>query len=90
MDKKRIEKAEYYNKKLNEIEEIICPKRVGNVKYVYHLYTLKVKKRDSLKQYLAERGIQTSINYPVCLPLLPAYKRLNHKKEHFKNSYRFS
>ena len=33
--------------------------------YVAHLYVIRTKKRDSLKQYLAEAGIPSDIHYPV-------------------------
>lgn len=36
----------------------------ANYKHVYHLYVLQVDRRDELKKYLAENGIQTQIHYP--------------------------
>nr|WP_205743317.1 DegT/DnrJ/EryC1/StrS family aminotransferase [Geobacter sp. FeAm09] len=32
---------------------------------VYHIYNIRHKRRDELKKYLAEHGIQTDIHYPV-------------------------
>jgi len=33
--------------------------------HVYHQYCIRTPKRDALKAYLAERGIDTLIHYPV-------------------------
>ena len=41
---------------------------------VYHLYVIKTKFRDSLKEYLAQKGIETIIHYPLPVHLQPAYK----------------
>ena len=37
--------------------------------------------------FLAERGIQTVVNYPVALPFLPAYSRLGHVTADFPNAH---
>ena len=43
--------------------------------HVYHLFVVKTKRRDALRQYLSERGIQTGLHYPKPLhrhpPALP-------------------
>ncbi len=55
---------------------------------VYHLYVVRHTRRDELKKFLAGRGIETVINYPVALPFLPAYAHLGAKPEDFPNAYR--
>jgi dTDP-4-amino-4,6-dideoxygalactose transaminase len=55
--------------------------------HVYHLYVIRHAKRDQLAKYLADRGIQTVINYPVALPFLPAYARYGHRPEEFPNAW---
>lgn len=44
-------------------------------------------KRDKLAAHLNARGIQTAINYPTALPLLPAYRRFEHRPAQFPNAY---
>lgn len=45
--------------------------------HVYNQYTLKVKQnRDGLQQYLKERGIPTTVYYPLPLHFQPAFKDL--------------
>jgi len=53
--------------------------------HVFHQYTIRVKngKRDKLKKYLADNGIQTMIYYPIPLHLLKAMEYLGYKKGSF-------
>lgn len=43
-----------------------------------HLYPIRVERREALRQYLADRGIETGIHYPTPLHLQPAYSFLGH------------
>jgi dTDP-4-amino-4,6-dideoxygalactose transaminase len=44
--------------------------------HVYHLYVIRAAERDRLQAFLAGRGIQTLIHYPVPAHLQPAYAHL--------------
>lgn len=55
--------------------------------HVYHLYVIRHEARDQMARFLAERGIQTVINYPVALPFLPAYSSYKHRPEEFPNAW---
>lgn len=46
--------------------------RTGS-RHVYHLYVVRLDRRDELASYLFERGISTGIHYPHSLPSLQAY-----------------
>jgi dTDP-4-amino-4,6-dideoxygalactose transaminase len=54
-----------------------------NAHHVYHLYTLRTRRRDALRQWLAERDIASGIHYPVALPNLRAYHHLGHQPGDF-------
>ena len=41
---------------------------------VYHLFTIETPHRDALQKFLADRGVQTAIHYPVPLHLQPIYR----------------
>ena len=86
--KLRIEKASFYNQHLNNISEIEVPKIDNNNKHVYHLYTIQTERRDELKKFLSSKNIQTKINYPLIVPLLPAYKHLNYDIQDFPNAFK--
>jgi dTDP-4-amino-4,6-dideoxygalactose transaminase len=57
------ELAEIY---LNGIsKEFIIPTTHSDFYDVYHIFNIRHKKRDELKQFLFDRGIKTEIHYPV-------------------------
>lgn len=62
---KRKDNAEYYAHMLEGIEGLILPKnRPG---HSWNQYTLRIKKRDELKDFLSKSGIETAIYYPIPL-----------------------
>lgn len=71
--------ASAYRHLLKLVPEVILPKEYSDRKHVYHLFVIRVKKRDLLKKYLLERGIQTAIHYPSPIHLQPSYKYLGYK-----------
>lgn len=79
--------AKSYDLLLKKIEGIVVPEENGNNKHVYHLYVIKTKMRNQLKQHLFENGIQTVINYPKALPFYKAYDYLGHSPRDFQNSF---
>src|SRR4051794_18991474 len=79
--KARQDAAAVYDAGLNQIDGVEVPAVAPDRTHVYHLYTIKHSKRDALASYLAANGVQTAINYPTALPLLPAYARLAHRPE---------
>jgi len=44
----------------------------------FHLFVVRRLKRDALRDFLGERGIETGIHYPVPLHLTPAYQALGY------------
>lgn len=83
----RQDAAAVYDAGLNQLDGVEVPRVAPDRTHVYHLYTIKHRKRDALAAYLAENGVQTAINYPTALPLLPAYLRLGHKPEQFPRAF---
>lgn len=77
-NEQRLKNALLYNQLLADVSEITTPKIKPEAKHIFHLYVIRAEKRNELMDYLAEKGIQTQIHYPSILPLLPAYKYLNH------------
>jgi dTDP-4-amino-4,6-dideoxygalactose transaminase len=78
---KRIEVANKYLSKLKGVGDIILPQRQIWAKQAYHLFVIRTKKRDKLKNYLLEKGIETGIHYPISLPKQKAYYYKNKFKE---------
>lgn len=80
--------AAIYNEGLKQVSGIVIPSVAEGRSHVYHLYTIQHPQRDALAKYLAASGVQTAVNYPTALPLLPAYQRLGHTAEQFPNAAR--
>jgi len=68
---------------LANVEEVITPKEMEYAKHVYHLYVIRIKRRDVLQAYLKEKGIETGLHYPIPLHLQKAYQYLGHKEGDF-------
>ena len=84
--KARQDAAEVYDGGLNQIEDVTVPEVAPGRSHVYHLYTIRHPRRDALAAHLNANGVQTAINYPTALPLLPAYSRFRHRPEDFPNT----
>jgi dTDP-4-amino-4,6-dideoxygalactose transaminase len=85
---KRIEKAETYAKlfKKHDLEQKIkYPEVKTDKSHIYHQYVVELKKgdRDELKNFLKEKGVGTSIYYPVGLHSQECFKDLGYKEEDF-------
>jgi dTDP-4-amino-4,6-dideoxygalactose transaminase len=80
----RRKNAYLYNQYLNEID-LVRPVEREDVKAVYHLYVIRIKKelRQKFQEHLASKGISTGIHYPIALPNLKAYAYLNHNGNDF-------
>jgi dTDP-4-amino-4,6-dideoxygalactose transaminase len=47
-------------------------------KHVFHLYIIRLDRRDELAEHLASRGVSVGFHYPVALHLQKAYARLGY------------
>lgn len=75
--------AKYYQQHLQHsgIFFPACRKEEYNT---FHTFVIQVERnRDALQQYLSERGIKTTIHYPIPIHLQPAAKSLGHKTGDF-------
>ena len=79
--------AARYNELLQGVGDVITPRVGPNRDHVYHLYVIRTERRDALKQFLAEAGIGTVLNYPKALPFYPAYAYLGHKPADFPKAF---
>ena len=55
---------------------IIPPAIPEGNQHVFHLFVIRCSRRDELKHFLGEKGIQTGVHYPVPLHLTGAYQAL--------------
>ena len=57
--------ANTYQEGLQNIPELTLPSETEDNLHVYHLFVIGVSERERVMHYLAERGIETGIHYPV-------------------------
>jgi dTDP-4-amino-4,6-dideoxygalactose transaminase len=77
--KKRREHAEVYNSAFKDLD-MITPKEENFNYHIYNQYTIAVKNRDELRNYLKEKQIGHDTYYPVPLHLQECYRFLGYKK----------
>jgi dTDP-4-amino-4,6-dideoxygalactose transaminase len=65
--------ANYYLKNIKN-PNIALPKVLEQDGHVWHLFVIRVKKREELQKYLLKEGIQTLIHYPIPPHKQEAYK----------------
>jgi len=78
----RREHAQRYSQRL-AAAPVITPGEPGFARSVYHLYVIRVERRDELAAWLRKRGIETGIHYPIPIHLQPAHGDLDYGKGSF-------
>jgi dTDP-4-amino-4,6-dideoxygalactose transaminase len=65
------------------VGDLTLPLVADGASHVYHVYPIRTKQRDKLKDFLFARGIGTLVHYPIPPHLQKAYSELKHKKGSF-------
>jgi len=84
-NEKRRKIASWYRRGL-ENSSVILPEEEPWCYHVYHLFVVRVKKRDELMEHLAHRGVTTLIHYPTPIHLQEAYWPLGYGRGSFPNA----
>ncbi len=84
-NRKRIRNGLLYSSLLKDIKEVITPqfREDSDYSHVFHLYVVRVEKRDRLLDFLDKKGIRCGIHYPVPLHFQEAYEDLGYKEGDF-------
>ena len=73
--------ADYFNKRLSKIDDIVLPIPADNMFHVYQMYTIRVKegrkRRDALMKHLEKNGIMTKIYFSPVI----------HRTQFYTNSF---
>jgi dTDP-4-amino-4,6-dideoxygalactose transaminase len=75
--------AARYLERLSKIPDLRFQKIADGNKPVYYVFNILAPRRDELAAHLHERGIGTSIYYPIPLHLQKCFEYLGHKKGDF-------
>ncbi len=81
---KRQEIAKVYNSLLADL--VTIPYKEAHNEHIYNQYTIRVKERDRLKEFLSDNGVQTAVHYPLPLHLQESFKYLGYKRGDFPES----
>ena len=68
--------AQYYIENIKN-PDIVLPKVADWDAHVFHIFSIRTKRRDELQKYLADNGIQTVIHYPIPPHRQECYKEWN-------------
>ncbi len=71
--------AARYDSLLSNMPGVVTPGQGGWGDHVFHQYTIRARQRDKIQKRLTERGIASTVYYPVPLHLQPAYAFLGYK-----------
>lgn len=73
-NEERRNSARVYDDLLSDIDGLILPpKGDEETRPVYHLYVVRTRHRDSLREWLESSGIQCGVHYPLPIHLQPIY-----------------
>jgi dTDP-4-amino-4,6-dideoxygalactose transaminase len=68
----------------------VTPCEADYAESVYHLYVVRVERREALQAYLREHGIATGIHYPVPVHMQEAYRDLGYQRGAFPVTERYA
>ncbi|MFY1691531.1 DegT/DnrJ/EryC1/StrS family aminotransferase [Plantactinospora sp. WMMB782] len=78
-NRRRRELAAGYRTGLAGVGDLVLPVEPPNRRGVYHLFVLRSRHRDGLREHLRRAGIDAGVHYPIPLHLQPAYASLGHR-----------
>ncbi len=79
----RREAARRYDERLAALPQVRRPQTVAGNVHVWHLYVVRVPKRDTVLARLQEAGIGAGIHYPIPLHLQGAFRHLGYQRGDF-------
>jgi len=65
---------------------VVAPIETTGAFHVYHQFTIRVQRRDALRDFLKQQGVGTEIYYPLPLHEQPAFAYLGYRKGDFPHS----
>jgi dTDP-4-amino-4,6-dideoxygalactose transaminase len=76
-NERRQKNAKLYDRLLSDISGLVLPPMGDKeTKPVYHLYTIRIRNRDSLRDWLESQGVQCGVNYVLPIHLQPVYREM--------------
>jgi dTDP-4-amino-4,6-dideoxygalactose transaminase len=76
----RRQKAEWYNARFRGHADIVPPSVDPANEHIFHQYTIRVPRREALREHLKANGIGSAVYYPLPLHLQPCFAPLGYRK----------
>jgi dTDP-4-amino-4,6-dideoxygalactose transaminase len=76
---RRRENAAYYNAAFADVSDVVTPYVDPANESIFNQYTLRVPRRDQLREHLSAKGIGHSVYYPLPLHLQPCFAYLGYQ-----------
>jgi dTDP-4-amino-4,6-dideoxygalactose transaminase len=89
-NRRRREIAGLYDRGLAAVPQVKPLRFPEKVHSVYHLYVIKAKDRQALRDHLASRGVATLVHYPVPCHRQEAFRHLGYGENDFPAAERIS
>lgn len=77
-NKARRQAASRYAELLQDVPGVVLPETAPGNEHVWHLYAVRVPRRDAVLRRLQDASIQAAIHYPVPIHLQPAFRYLGY------------
>lgn len=75
-NKSRSTIAAHYSGNVND-DHVVVPTIAKGCFHAFHIYAVKSNKRDLLRDFLRENGVETGIHYPIPVHLQQSYSHIN-------------
>jgi len=76
-NEKRRAAAKQYHSLLQGVGDLVLPPQpTKDVVPVFHLYTVRTKRRNELKAHMEAKGVQVGVHYEIPIHLQPIYKQM--------------
>ena len=82
-NKARRQAARRYHKLLSGLDAVTLPVTLPGNEHVWHLYVIRLPRRDSVLRKLKEAGIGAALHYPLPIHLHHAFQHLGHQRGGF-------
>lgn len=82
-NQKRREHAARYTELLSDSDVVVCPTAADYAEHIYHLYVVRVPRRDEAFEYLRAHDVGASIHYPIPCHLQSAFEYLGYEEGDF-------
>ena len=79
----RREIAAFYQRELADVPGVQVPDERPENWAVYHRFVIQADRRDALKRYLADHGVDTAVHYPIPIHLQPVAAALGYQPGSF-------